>query len=383
VQHLETLARFSEKEGHKYYTLIHQGVRFSHYVGAIQVGKLCIEILPKADKTNKADLNVWHDVLIDMLRCCRLLKIETISSARLQLRSNAILELYFELFLNEVELLVRKGLIKSYRKTIQNNKVVKGKIIITKQLRENHAKQHQVIALCDTYDLDNLPNQIIKQALSILNLMLNNKVLSTKLARLNVAFHKVKTKNIRVHHFTQVTENRRFSDYQKVLEISKLLILNYHPDIKGGRHQVLAILFDMNLLFEEYVYRILKRLENKDLTVRRQAQCSFWKRTTLKPDILIRYKGENHIVDTKWKALKKPKPAIADLRQMYVYCQYFDAQKSILIYPHIYPIEPQAAQAYHPTNSQSKTITCQLCFPNLIRNGQLNPKFGKEILESL
>ena len=111
--HFNALTKFSERIKSKYYTLIYKGVKFSHYVGALQIGKLTIEILPKADKKESNDSNLWHGVLLDMLKECRLLKIDTTSEARLRLRSNSILDLYFEIFLNEVEELLRKGLCKS------------------------------------------------------------------------------------------------------------------------------------------------------------------------------------------------------------------------------------------------------------------------------
>jgi len=115
-KHFHALARYSEKHGGKYYSLLFNGVKFSHYVGAIQIGHLTIEVLPKADKKENPDVYQWHDVLMDMLKECRLIKVETLASARLQLRTNSILELYFEIFLKEIEKLLRKGLFRSYRK---------------------------------------------------------------------------------------------------------------------------------------------------------------------------------------------------------------------------------------------------------------------------
>jgi 5-methylcytosine-specific restriction endonuclease McrBC regulatory subunit McrC len=43
------------------------------------------------------------------------------------------------------------------------------------------------------------------------------------------------------------------------ISISKLLLLSYHSDIKRGRNEVIALMFDLNVLWEKFVYMTLKR----------------------------------------------------------------------------------------------------------------------------
>ena len=45
----KAMALYQEKQKVKYFNLVYNGVKFSHYVGIIQIGKLTLEILPKAD----------------------------------------------------------------------------------------------------------------------------------------------------------------------------------------------------------------------------------------------------------------------------------------------------------------------------------------------
>ena len=48
-------------------------------------------------------------------------------------KNNSILELYFEIFLNEIENLIRRGIIKRYKRVEKNEFSLKGKMILSKK----------------------------------------------------------------------------------------------------------------------------------------------------------------------------------------------------------------------------------------------------------
>ncbi|MEM6965325.1 MAG: restriction endonuclease, partial [Bacteroidota bacterium] len=322
-KHFHALARFLRNHGGKYYTLLHNGVKFSHYVGAIQIGHLTLEILPKADKREHADTHQWHDVLIEMLKACRLLKIETLATARLQIRSNSILELYFEIFLREIENLLRKGLFRSYRRVQDNAKFLKGKLVFHKNIQKNYAHQERFYAAFQQFDYDHLLNRILGKALDVLGNLVLSPSIQSRVKKLRSHFPPTRQEIFTKRNFDQFINDRKAKSYRTALEIARLLVLNYSPDIRGGQYHLLAILFDMNVLFEEYVYRQLKRLENENLVVQRQQRKPFFQRRKIQPDILLTFFGKNYVLDTKWKVLRAAKPSIADLKQIYVYNQYF------------------------------------------------------------
>jgi len=114
--------------------------------------------------------------------------------------------------------------------------------------------------------------------------------------------------------------------------------LQYHPDLITGRNNVLALMFDMNKLWEKFVYVSLRKHKQPDTTITNQAYEFFWKSegdlSIIRPDIVLNKGQENCVVlDTKWKNLKNYNPSSDDLRQMYVYHDYFNAKRVTRIYP--------------------------------------------------
>jgi len=202
---------------------------------------------------------------------------------------------------------------------------------------------------------------------------------------LRLYFPKVKNINAQPYHFHHLQFDRKSQRYRTALEISRLILLNYSPDIRGGNHDVLAMLFDMNVLFETFIFRQLKRLEySENIEVIGQPSRKFWTNPkssrNLRPDILIQKEGENIILDTKWKVLKRLSPNDEDLRQMYAYANIFNANKTILIYPKVFDFQNFESGIFNQDRQQNQ-LTCDLLFVNVADENGLNPKVGAEVLK--
>ena len=79
---------------------------------------------------------------------------------------------------------------------------------------------------------------------------------------------------------------------------------------------MIALLFNMNELWEEYMLKKLKEAAKPGVDILGNRYLPFWRRNRLEPDIVIKSGGKTYIVDTKWKTPGK-KTSIQDLRQVY------------------------------------------------------------------
>ena len=319
-----------------FFKLIRNGVQFNENVGVIQVGKTTIEVLPKADKSGE---EIWRNLLIGMIKTVLGFNVKSTGSSSLKLKSNSILELYFELFVVEVEYLLHRGLIKKYRKTEGNQTSLKGALQFSKHISQNLVHKERFYVKYTQYSHEHIIHEILLKTIKLLANLNINPLLKDRIGVLTLNFPEMKEIKVNESTFNKIVFDRKNQHYQTALEIAKLLLLNYHPDVSKGRNDVLALMFDMNNLWEQFILVTLKR-KLKTHQVTAQVTKSFWKPISgypskMRPDIILKCKEsqENYVLDTKWKNLNGYNPSPEDLRQMYVYHRFYQAKKVALVYP--------------------------------------------------
>jgi 5-methylcytosine-specific restriction enzyme subunit McrC len=416
-KHWEALCRYLEQQNRnedkriEYFRILKNGIQFTNFVGVIQAGSLTIEILPKVDKGSTTAANQdltelesnefeqkqqWHNVLLQMLKECRFLKVNHVDYANLNLRSNSILDIYIELFLTETERLLHEGLLKKYQKKEGNQTALKGQLLFAKQIAQNIAHQERFSVRYSQYNRDNIYNVILYKTLSLIPSISNNVHLLDKAGRLRLDFPEVANCNVNEDTFNKLQFDRKTERYKEALLISKMLLLNYRPDITGGLENVIAILFDMNKLWEEFVYRRLKKEEAVyNIRVLRQQSKDFWLKETgvksqkIRPDIVINYnyaiEGDTTvektlIVDTKWKNNDDLNPSDEDLKQMFVYNLYWKCEKSILLFPTNVPKSLSGSYYSHLIGGKMDK-ECRLLTVSVLKEKKLNIDLGNELME--
>ncbi len=337
--HLKRLQDYFGK-GCSYFSLVHNGVKFNEFVGVLQAGELTIEVLPKTDKSEDNKTH-WHGFLIDMLRTVGFLDIHETGYTSLQIKCNTILDLYIDLFLKEVKYLIQTGLVKKYRKEESNSFALKGRLLFEENIQKNLIHAERFYVNQSIYDFDNLLNQILYKALLLVKKLNSSSSTFGNVQALLLDFPECKNIIISENLFGTISYKRKTESYRKAIGIAKMLLLNYYPDIRSGNNDVLALMFDMNKLWERYVYKILKKQLAGKCIVREQVGKDFWQPAggrvaKVYPDIVV-YDNDGKtvitVLDTKWKNISGSKPSDDDLKQMFVYNLYHECLHSALLYP--------------------------------------------------
>ncbi len=372
---------YLENPNTPFFELIPNGVRFKQYVGVIQIGATTIEVLPKAGK--ESDKNIWQGVLLDMLKSCHLLTAKNTGTAQLRLKSNSLLHLYFELFLDEVEILIQRGLINKYRRETGQAKVLKGSIQFAKHISKNAIHKERFYVNRSVYDKNHLIHQILNETIKVVSHFASESVVLDKLNRVKTLFPETKKLIVKDNYFKKIPLSRKHVPYEKALLISELILMNYRPDIKSGNRDLIALMFDMNKLWEEYILQSLKREGNKDFIIRGQKQKKFWNNSkVIKPDIVLESRNDDKtfIIDTKWKIVSNDKPGDHDLKQMYTYNYRWDCNHSMLLYPSTSNQTKVKGQYFEAIDKRKHF--CELAFPQVIKDGKLNKEIAQDILSS-
>ena len=209
-KHFQSLVKLNDLHDNQYFTIIHKGIKFKQFVGVIQVDGLTIEILPKIDN-NTQDKNVWQKVLIEMLRVTKKLKVQKVGEADVNKQNIHLLDIYFEWYLNEVQLLIHQGLIKQYYKETSNVKALKGKLEFPGHISKNLVHKERFYTTHQVYDKDHLIHQLLHQALSIIEKCTKGTYLYSKCQTVQLDFPEVTAIQATESTFSKVLKNRKMN----------------------------------------------------------------------------------------------------------------------------------------------------------------------------
>ena len=314
----------------------------------IQVGSLVIEVLPKADpnryseypKEREDPVKKWKGVLIEMLRKTGRLRVRTSENTDLSVRHQSLFDLYFQYYLDEVEQLIHQGLVKKYRRIVKNRTVLKGKLLFQKQVACNTVHKERFYTDAAEYDALNDWNEILFAALKATGRSAQSGLLRARAQNLSLHFPDWSEQRFDATDFDRLVYDRKTTGYKQAITLARLILLTLNPQISSGQVKVVAMFFDMNRLWEEWLLATYRSSYRHDSTVQvlGKKKQRFWEseqgNKVLETDILVELNDRRIILDAKWET-PGLHPSDDALKQMFAYNLTWDSQEAWLVYPQV------------------------------------------------
>ena len=218
------------------------------WVGVVNLETLAIEIRPKVPLRQllfvisySLDQCSWHETPADLEP------------------DNSLAEAVVLAFAAQVRRAVSRGLLQGYRSEEGALSVVRGRIRFDEQLRHHYARVPPIDVRYDEFTVDILENRLIKAALARLGrLRLRSDRTRRKLGILASAFDVVRLTYFDAHNLPDVRFTRLNEHYRPAVELAKLILRGTAYELHHGGVRAVALLFDMNEVFEDFVVTSLR-----------------------------------------------------------------------------------------------------------------------------
>lgn len=335
------------------------------------VGVIClpcgdqIEILPKTHRKSihaESDESISRNRsnLIKMLKATQYLPGKVADNASLDMAKMPLLDVFIQLFLQEVSLLIKRGVARQYETHESNEPFIKGRILVSQQIRHNLVNKHHHFIAFDELTTNRPENRLIKSALlwSLKRVTAKTQHLCRELL---FHFEEVTSSKAIWQDLNAWQRGRHLSHYEAIRPWIEMIFKDQSPTSVNGSKSMLSILFPMERVFEDYVPICLKE-QFKKYDIKKHPPREYLishepsdnkKRTNGKlfqliPDLHIKAPGKLIIGDTKWKVIDENLPnkkygiSESDIYQMLAYNQtYQKGESEPPVIWLIYPMTPQ------------------------------------------
>lgn len=312
-----------------------EGITTCAHVGIIRFADFQLNILPKI--IGEED-SLCLENLMFMLRYTRKLEIHSMDSAEISQTKQPFLEVLIAHYANILLNALQRHIPHQYETREDNLPTVKGRILFAKNHLVNAANLARTYCQFDEFTPDNLLNQTLKFVSHALQKLTSVSQTRQKLLKINAVYEDVTLRPVAYAETQKIILNRNHTMFKEPLELAQMFLQHSTISLHNHTFTNLAILFDMNKLFEEFVATALEqafpgqvKIQNK-LKIIEDIDGIPGTSYTIRPDILF---GKDTIIDTKYKRLSLPedKPSEADIYQMLAYSKFYGVKNIILCYP--------------------------------------------------
>lgn len=365
-EYLDVVAKLTHHQGQPAFKL-------QQWVGALRLPSgTTLDILPKTHQHGHS-VEASRDMLLRMLSVTNE-RFRIAPPNMLNLAQMPLFEIVLAYALAGMRAAMRRGLPHTYLAVQEERPSLRGKLLMTQQLRQPPHRAHLLHVEYDEFIPNRPETRLLRRAIEQI------KQLSQQPSTIRLANHALNTleqvpasQNIKAD-FTEWRLERGYHHFEAVKPLCQMILYQLNPLASGQQVGAMSLLFDMNRVYESYVAWLLKK-QHPRWQIQTQVNSQYLGHTAgrkvfnLRPDLLITLEnGEIIVADTKWKKLQANKAhygiSPTDIYQMLAYSQVFQQKKPAvriwLMYPHMGNLPEHLPPIYLPQQQQLELIQVNL-----------------------
>lgn len=370
-------------------------IKARSWVGIIKYKNIQIQILPKLISENSESEVILNNLLY-MLSYTKKLDIKTSDSAKLSKTDNPFLEVLIREFANSLFNCLKRLTPKNYIREEDNLNYLKGKLKFTENIRYNCANKAKFYCEYDEFSENNILNQLFLYVSTCLYSISKDNKNKSLLKFIIDYFCEVKLIRFDKCKCNKICLTRQQQMFVKPFTLAKMFLENSSVDLSKNRIENITLLWDMNKLFEEFVYELIKHNKIDGVKKAEAQKCKRLlsdnnsTRRDTKIDILITKDDDSKIIlDTKYKKFESfENVSSSDIYQVMTYCLLHDEKvgtetnnSAILLYPKYKRNSEAPDKIGYKLNSEIKSYSIDLRTIDLMYDDI--KKKEKEIISNL
>ena len=243
-----------------------------------------------------------------------------------------IFEIFIFMFLEEVGIIIKKGIKSDYVGCEDNLFYLKGKLLINEQIKRNSIHKERFYVQYDDYNQNRSENRLIKSTLKLLSNISRDFDNQRKIRQYLEHMNWIELSLNIDKDFSMVKTGRGLEHYKNALIWSKVFLKKESFSSFSGDTVAFAILYPMEKLFECFVqWWLEKRYSHLQIEAQNGGVDFVKKLFTVRPDFLI--KKDNQVIcvaDSKWKLIENDGDfSQSDFYQLFAYKHIFSYQEKI------------------------------------------------------
>jgi 5-methylcytosine-specific restriction enzyme subunit McrC len=342
---IRQISNLNKKNKTQIFKLFHDKLKSTQYVGFIKIQKCTIQVLPKIYSEEKNNIHF----LLQMLRYTNKLKIKEQDLGELDKIKEDIFEVVVYLYAKHLRELLRRDFKKNYVTNEEEITFLKGKLLINQQIRNNYIDNTKYYCRYDEFTENNLMNQIFKYSTELFFRATSSKYNKKLLEDILIYLCDVDYKKIDLSDFEKIKFTRLNQNYKPILNLCKLIFENMNIQFSAANKlETFVFMFDMNRLFEEFIYEFIKRNRRKITVNNNEIKYikdqknlgKLFNEFNMRIDIFMEISdGTKILLDTKYKLLDEEMVhhglSQLDMYQMFAYStsQNEKYKNIVLLYP--------------------------------------------------